>query len=93
MLGHPAIILCPALHMMLLHPADPILEVTAAALAGRHRHLEGTSGPFSLRSSVSHTGWENGPGCGRKGALLDRETEAQGSFCLCGGTANSDQGF
>lgn len=51
MLGHPAIIPCPAQCTMLLHPADASLEVTAAGLAARHGHLEGNSGPLSLGST------------------------------------------
>lgn len=49
--------------MMLLHPADPSLEVTAAGLAGRHGHLEGISGALSLGST-----WAQFPVlAGRKG--------------------------
>lgn len=84
MLGHPAIIPCPARHMMLLHPPDPSLEVTAAGLAGRHGHLEGTSGPLSLGCTWAQFLML----AGNKGqdvravAILDRETEARGSFRL-----------
>lgn len=42
---------CPAQCRVLLHPADPSLEVTAARLAGRHGHLEGPSAPLSLGST------------------------------------------
>lgn len=80
MLGHPATIPCPAL----LSTCCPCTQQIPASRSLLPDWLAGTGiwrgplvpRPWGAPDSVSCAGWEQRPGCGRKGALLDRETEA-----------------